>query len=259
MPISQMNGSWSSLQVLVQNLNDAALDNSIEIFISPPSIYIDRIRQTLRKDVAVGAQNCYLKTYGAYTGEIAPEMLKDIGVDYVILGHTERRVLFLESDDTIGQKVSHAIQAGLMVIACIGESLDEREQDTTRLVLHRQLAAIAHHVQALVQVQTQEPGIKAPDPWSNLVIAYEPVWAIGTGKVATPAQAQIVHRDIIRCWLRDHVGEHVAERMRIIYGGSVNLGNAAALAKEDDVDGLFVGGASLKPEFTKICNIKAAI
>ncbi|KAF9576344.1 triosephosphate isomerase [Mortierella alpina] len=257
MPLSQMNGSWSSLQVLAQLLNNAELDSNVEIFVSPPSVYIDRMRQMLRRDVAVGAQNCYLKSQGAYTGEIAPEMLKDIGADYVILGHTERRVLFLESDDTIGLKVSHAIQAGLKVIACIGESLQEREQDTTHIVLHRQLAAIARHVQALVQAQQQETvDVKAQDPWSNVVIAYEPVWAIGTGKVATPAEAQVVHRDVIRSWLRDHIGELVADRMRIIYGGSVNLGNAAALAKEDDVDGLFVGGASLKPEFIEICNIR---
>ncbi|KAG0266664.1 porphobilinogen deaminase [Mortierella polycephala] len=234
----EMNGSQSSLMALVEALNQAQLDNNVEIFISPPLVYIDQVRQALRKDVAVGAQNCFLRTSGAYTGEVAPEMLIDIGADVVILGHTERRTLFKESDDDIGAKVAHALQAGLTVIACIGETLKEREAEQTEEVLFRQLASIKDHI----------------TDWSNVVIAYEPVWAIGTGRVATPEQAQLVHK-AIRERLRTSVSTEVADRMRIIYGGSVNIGNAAALSKEKDVDGLFVGGASLKPEFVDICNI----
>ncbi|KAF9127428.1 triosephosphate isomerase [Mortierella sp. 14UC] len=230
-----MNGSRAFLQDLVENLNRSRLDSNVDIFISPPSVYIEHVRRNLRKDVAVGAQNCFRKASGAYTGEISAEMLKDIGTEYMILGHTERRTLFKETDNDIGLKVAHALQAGLTVIACIGETLDERESNTTMEVLFRQLQAIAHHVQ----------------DWTRLVIAYEPIWAIGTGRVATPAQAQEVHA-AIRRQLEGTVGEAVAESTRIIYGGSVNLGNAADLAKERDVDGLFVGGASLKPEFVDI-------
>lgn len=165
-------------------------------------------------------------------------MLKDVNAEYVILGHTERRTLFKESDTEIGLKVKHALAAGLKVIACIGETLSERESGTTFHVLFRQLQAIVEHVQ----------------DWTDVVIAYEPVWAIGTGRVATPEQAQKIHAAIRRC-LQETVSESVGERMRIIYGGSVNLGNARDLAREKDVDGLFVGGASLKPEFIEICNV----
>ncbi|KAF9097998.1 triosephosphate isomerase [Mortierella sp. AD031] len=234
----KMNGSRLFLQALVENLNQARLDSNVEVFISPPSVYIDFVRQRLRRDVAVGAQNCYWKSSGAYTGEISAEMLKDVEAEYVILGHTERRTLFKETEDEIGLKVAHALQAGLKVIACIGETLDEREANATMEVLFRQLQAIANHVQ----------------DWTNVVIAYEPVWAIGTGRVATPEQAQEVHA-AIRQRLKETVSEAVSETTRIIYGGSVNLGNAADLAKEVDVDGLFVGGASLKPEFVDICNV----
>ena len=167
-------------------------------------------------------------------------MLKDLNIDWVILGHSERREIFKESDEEIGQKVAHALKAGLKVMACVGEKLEEREADKTTEVVFRQLAAIAKHVQ----------------DWTHVVIAYEPVWAIGTGKVATPQQAQEVHKDI-RGWLKKNVSAHVAESTRIMYGGSVNGGNAATLAQEEDVDGFLVGGASLKPEFVTICNAKA--
>ncbi|KAI8602687.1 putative triosephosphate isomerase [Dissophora ornata] len=235
----KMNGSRSSLMALVEMLNRAQLDSSVEIFVSPPLVYLDSVRQNLRNDVAVGAQNSYLKSSGAYTGEVAPEMLRDIGAEYVILGHTERREMFAESDAEIGGKVAHALQAGLKVIVCIGEKLNERESNQTTEVLFRQLAAIAQSVQ----------------DWTDVVVAYEPVWAIGTGRVATPQQAQEVHR-AIREWLRCKIGEQVAEQTRIIYGGSVSMRNAAMLAKEEDVDGLFVGGASLSAEFVGICNVQ---
>ncbi|KAG0301110.1 triosephosphate isomerase [Linnemannia gamsii] len=170
----KMNGSKSSLEGLVGNLNRADLDSNV--------VYIDHVRQICRKDIAVGGQNCFYKSSGAYTGEISAEMLKDMGADYVILGHTERRTLFKESDTEIGLKISHALAAGLKVIACIGETLSERESGTTLQVLFRQLQAIVEHVQ----------------DWTDVVIAYEPVWAIGTGRVATPEQAQEVHAAIRR-------------------------------------------------------------
>ncbi|KAF8943164.1 hypothetical protein BGZ47_005733 [Haplosporangium gracile] len=241
----KMNGSRAFLQDLVENLNCADLNSNVEIFISPPSVYIEHVRQNLRKDVAVGGQNCFWKSSGAFTGEISAEMLKDVGAEYVILGHTERRTLFKESDTDIGLKVVHALRFGLKVIACIGETLSERESNTTLQVLFRQLQIIVDHVENL--------DLNQEEKWKDLIIAYEPVWAIGTGRVAAPEQAQEVHA-AVRRRIGEICGLEVAEKMRIIYGGSVNMVNALQLARERDVDGLFVGGASLKPEFVQICN-----
>ncbi|KAF9938352.1 triosephosphate isomerase [Mortierella antarctica] len=236
----KLNGSQSSLKALIENLNQVELDKNTEIVVSPPFVYLDQTRKTVRKDIAVAGQNCYHKTSGAYTGEVAAEMLKDLGIEWVILGHSERREIFKESDEEVGLKVAHALKSGLKVMACVGEKLEEREANKTTEVVFRQLSAIAKQV----------------SDWTNVVIAYEPVWAIGTGKVATPQQAQEVHK-AIRNWLKESVSAEVAEATRIMYGGSVNGGNAATLAKEEDVDGFLVGGASLKPEFATICNAKA--
>ncbi|KAF9213460.1 triosephosphate isomerase [Podila verticillata] len=236
----KLNGSQSSLKALVEGLNQGDLDSNVEIVVSPPFVYLDQVRKSVRKDVAVAGQNCYAKASGAYTGEVAAEMLKDLGIEWVILGHSERREIFKESDEEIGAKVAHALKAGLKVMACVGEKLEERETNKTTEVVFRQLAAIAKQV----------------EDWTNVVIAYEPVWAIGTGKVATPDQAQEVHK-AIRGWLKENVNAQVAEATRIMYGGSVNGGNSATLAQEEDIDGFLVGGASLKPEFVTICNAKA--
>ncbi|KAF9104127.1 triosephosphate isomerase [Mortierella sp. GBA35] len=222
----KLNGSQSSLNTLVEGLNQGNLDSNVEIVVSPPFVYLDQVRKSVRKDVAVAGQNCYSKASGAYTGEVAPEMLKDIGIEWVILGHSERREIFKETDEEIGLKVAHALKAGLKVMACVGEKLEEREADKTTEVVFRQLAAIAKHV----------------SDWTDVV--------------ATPDQAQEVHK-AIRNWLKEKVSAEVAEATRIMYGGSVNGGNAATLAKEEDVDGFLVGGASLKPEFVTICNAKA--
>ncbi|KAG0230715.1 triosephosphate isomerase [Actinomortierella wolfii] len=236
----KLNGSQESLKTLVDILNQGDLDKEVEIVVAPPFVYLDQVRKTVRKEIAVAGQNCYSKASGAYTGEVAAEMLRDLNIEWVILGHSERREIFRETDDEIGQKVAHALKAGLKVIACCGEKLEEREANKTTEVVFRQLEAIRKHI----------------DDWSNVVIAYEPVWAIGTGKVATPEQAQEVHK-AIRDWLAKNVSPAVAEATRIQYGGSVNAGNAATLAREPDVDGFLVGGASLKPEFVTICNAKA--
>ncbi|KAG0369430.1 triosephosphate isomerase [Mortierella sp. AD032] len=209
----KLNGSQSSLKTLVEGLNQGNLDSNVEIVVSPPFVYLDQVRKAVRKDVAVAGQNCYSKSSGAYTGEVAPEMLKDLGIEWVILGHSERREIFKETDEEIGIKVAHALKAGLKVMACVGEKLEEREANKTTEVVFRQLAAISKHV----------------SDWTDVVIAYEP----------------------------EKVSPEVAEATRIMYGGSVNGGNAATLAKEHDVDGFLVGGASLKPEFVTICNAKA--
>lgn len=171
-------------------------------------------------------------------------MLKDLNIDYLILGHSERREIFRESDETIGKKITFALSSSptLKIIACIGEKLNERETNTTFDVLLTQLTAI-------------KSAIKDLKDWERVVIAYEPVWAIGTGKVASPAQAQEVHA-WIRKWLKENVSEAVAGGMRIIYGGSVKPGNCVELSKEEDVDGFLVGGAAISPDFAKICSCK---
>ena len=187
----------------------------------------------------ISGQNCFKVKSGAFTGEVSPAMLKDYGVEWVILGHSERRNVFGETDGLIADKVAHALSEGLQVIACIGEKLEEREAGKTMDVVFDQMTALKDKV----------------SDWSRVVIAYEPVWAIGTGKVATPAQAQEVH-SALRNWLKDKVSVSVSGSTRIIYGGSVTAGNCVELAKQTDIDGFLVGGASLKPEFINIINAK---
>ncbi|KAI8643124.1 triosephosphate isomerase [Parasitella parasitica] len=231
----KMNGSVQQAKELVDMLNGFEVPANTEVVVAPPALYVDRVNQGLKKDIKVAAQNTYIKASGAYTGEISPQMLKDMGVDWVVLGHSERREYFKESDDLVGEKTAFALAAGVSVIACIGEKLDEREANITNDVVARQMKAIADHVK----------------DWTNVVVAYEPVWAIGTGKVATPEQAQDVHC-FLREWLATNVSSEAAEKTRILYGGSVNGDNCKTLAGKPDIDGFLVGGASLKPEFGKI-------
>ena len=183
--------------------------------------------------VSVSAQNVYDKPDGAYTGEISVSQLKDSGIHWTILGHSERRTILNETDEVVASKTKVAVDGGVSVIWCCGESLDEREAGTTVAVVEKQLAALAAKVSGA--------------DWEKIVIAYEPIWAIGTGKVATTQQAQEVH-EAIRGWLKANVSDKVAEETRILYGGSVNAKNCKELAKEKDIDGFLVGGASLKPE-----------
>jgi triosephosphate isomerase len=207
---------------------------SAEVVIAPPAIYLQLARDELTKaGVEVSAQNVYDKPNGAYTGEISVSQLQDLGVHWTILGHSERRTLLKETDDVVASKTKFAVDGGVSVIWCCGESLEEREAGKTVAVVEAQLAALAAKVSGA--------------DWKKIVIAYEPIWAIGTGKVATVQQAQEVH-EAIRKWLRANVSEAVADETRILYGGSVNGKNCKDLAKEKDIDGFLVGGASLKPE-----------
>jgi len=203
-------------------------------------MHISQTLAALRKDFSVSAQDCYIKG-GAYTGEISADMLVDMGLNWVILGHSERRHVIKESDELTADKVVAALGKGLSVIYCIGEKLEERETGDTVAVCTRQLKALVGKV--------------SPEDWNRIVVAYEPVWAIGTGKVASPAQAQEVHESV-RSWFTTEVNGNVATGIRIIYGGSVNAGNCNELAGQADIDGFLVGGASLKPEFVDI--IKSA-
>jgi len=195
--------------------------------VAPPFVYLDLVRRNVRKEVSVGAQNCYLEQ-GAFTGEVSAGMLHDLAIPWVILGHSERRQLFGESSELVGKKLARAVAAGLKVVACLGETLQEREAGQTTEVVFAQLRAFAENI----------------NDWTNVVIAYEPVWAIGTGRTATPEQAQEVHF-AIRNWLAEKVSSAVASQVRIIYGGSVKPANANDLAKQPDVDGFLVGGCSL--------------
>ncbi|XP_063054900.1 triosephosphate isomerase B [Engraulis encrasicolus] len=236
----KMNGDKKSLGELIGTLNAAKLHADTDVVCGAPAIYLDFARSKLDKKIGVAAQNCYKVAKGAFTGEISPAMIHDCGVGWVILGHSERRHVFHESDELIGQKVAHALENGLGVIACIGEKLDEREAGITEKVVFEQTKHIKDNVK----------------DWSKVVLAYEPVWAIGTGKTASPQQAQEIH-DKLRQWMKTNVSEAVANSVRIIYGGSVTGATCKELASQKDIDGFLVGGAALKPEFVDIINAKA--
>ncbi|CAH2034639.1 unnamed protein product, partial [Iphiclides podalirius] len=233
-----MNGDKNQINEIINNLKKGPLDANVEVIIGVPAIYLSYVKSIVPDTIWVAAQNCWKAPKGAFTGEISPAMLKDIGVNWVILGHSERRTIFGEKDDLVAEKVAHALESGLKVIACIGETLEEREEGKTEEVVFRQTKALV-------------PAIG--DKWTNVVLAYEPVWAIGTGKTASPQQAQEVHASL-RNWLKTNVGAGIASSVRIQYGGSVTAANAKELASCPDIDGFLVGGASLKPEFVDIVN-----
>ncbi|CAE7020221.1 hypothetical protein PTNB85_09951 [Pyrenophora teres f. teres] len=237
----KMNGTMKSITDIVENLNKAQLDPNTEVVIAPPSLYLLPTRQQLRKGIEVAAQNIFDKPNGAFTGEISVEQLKDSGITWTLIGHSERRQILQETDDFVASKTKAAIDGGLGVILCCGESLEQREAGETVNVVTKQLKAVAHKVK----------------DWSKIVVAYEPIWAIGTGKVATTEQAQEVHA-ALREWLKKEISAEAAEKTRILYGGSVSEKNCKELAKQADIDGFLVGGASLKPAFVDIINSKQA-
>jgi triosephosphate isomerase len=212
----------------------AAEAGAADLVLCPPAVYLDVVAtETAGSAVAVGGQNTHDKGSGAFTGEVAPPMLVDMGCRYVIVGHSERRTLFGETDPIVNAKTQAALAAGLTPIVCVGETLEEREAGRTADVV-------------TTQIRGSLAGLTAADV-AKLVIAYEPVWAIGTGKVATPQQAQEVHA-VIRGVLASLASPAVAATVRIQYGGSVKPDNAADLASQPDIDGALVGGASLKAD-----------
>ncbi len=215
----------------------------VEVVVCPPFPYLIPVADALAGSaVALGAQNCHAEPAGAYTGEVSPAMLKDVGCKYVILGHSERRHGLHESDGFINFKVHAALEAGLHVILCVGETLEERKAKRAERVFDRQVAAALSGLSA--------------DAFTRLVLAYEPVWAIGTGETATPEQAQQAQSRIRERIAQLH-GEKVASALPILYGGSVKADNASGLFAQPDVDGGLIGGASLKAaEFLAI--VKAA-
>jgi triosephosphate isomerase len=205
-----------------------------DVAVCPPSVYLEAVGNAIKGSaVALGAQDCYYEAKGAFTGEISPAMVKDIGCKYVILGHSERRQIFHESNQDVNRKVVAALGAGLLPIVCVGETLEQRQAGQTAAVVREQLEG------SLAGVTAEQMG--------KVVIAYEPVWAIGTGVVATPEQAEEIHADLRRL-LETRYNPQVASATRIQYGGSVNAENAATLLAQPNIDGALVGGASLKAD-----------
>ncbi len=215
------------------------LNTQVEIAVAPPFTALSKVKEALMgSPIQLFAQNCHYEKQGAFTGEISAPMLAEVGCDGVILGHSERRQYFGESDEGVNKKIKAALEAGLHPIVCVGETLQEREANHTWEVVSR-------------QVRGALAGL-GPEQIGKLTLAYEPVWAIGTGKTATTGQAQEVHGQI-RGFLREMAGPQTAEAVRIQYGGSVKPDNAAELLGQPDIDGALVGGASLKvDDFARI-------
>ncbi|WP_308366183.1 MULTISPECIES: triose-phosphate isomerase [unclassified Microbulbifer] len=228
----KMNGSREFAEQFFKGLDLEGV--GAQVAICPPFPYLPLLAEKAGERVAVGAQNLSERASGAFTGEVSASMLEDWSVRYVIVGHSERRSLYGESSELVARKFGAARSAGLIPILCVGESLEEREQERTLEVIDAQLQAVA--------------SFNGGDCWENAVVAYEPVWAIGTGMTATPEQAQEVHR-----FIRDRLGR-AGTKVQILYGGSVKSSNAAALFGQADIDGALVGGASLDAqEFSRIC------
>jgi triosephosphate isomerase len=233
-----------SARFLDSFLRDVGEINDVEVVIIPPFTAIPKVSETLGRahNIKLGAQNMYWEKSGAFTGEISAPLLRDLFVHYVVLGHSERRTLFGETDETVNRKVRAAHEAKLRPIVCIGETLDQRDKGDVEKVLSMQLRG------SLAGLQPKE--------MQESVIAYEPVWAIGTGRNATPQQAQEAHA-FIRHTLSKMANNETADRIRIQYGGSVKSENARELMSQSDIDGALVGGASLDPRsFAQI--VKAA-
>ncbi len=229
----KMNMDRASAVALAEGIAKQAADyGDIDFAVCPPSVYIDAVVGAVKgSPVGVGAQNCYFEAKGAFTGELSAEMLCDIGCNCVILGHSERRHIMGESDAMINKKVRRALEVGLTAIVCVGELLEERKAGATMDVVASQFAGSL-------------AGLTA-EQMKQVVIAYEPVWAIGTGEVATPEQAEEVHAGL-RKVMQFRYNQEVAESVRIQYGGSVKADNAKELLGQPNIDGALVGGASLK-------------
>ena len=238
----KMNKTPSEAVALINELKPLVASEEVDVVFCVPAIsIIPAIEATKGTNIAIGAENMYYEESGAYTGEIAPNMLTDVGVKYVIIGHSERREYFAESDETVNKKVLKALEHGITPIMCCGESLTQREQGITIDWIRQQIKIGLLNVSA--------------DQVKTMVIAYEPIWAIGTGKVATTAQAEEVCKAIREC-IAEIYDQETADAVRIQYGGSVSGSSAPELFAQPNIDGGLVGGASLKADFGKIVNYK---
>lgn len=237
----KMNGSRSQTKSLIQGIKSGwQEDKDIEVLVLPVFVYLQEAHHLLNQTtIKLGAQNLYPGASGAFTGEVSGHMLKDVGCEYVLIGHSERRTLFHEGLPLVAAKFKAAVEAGLKPILCVGETKQQRENGATETVIREQ-----------IESAIELAGI---DAFKDAVIAYEPVWAIGTGLTATPEQAQAVHLTIRDQIAQNHVD--IAKRIRILYGGSMKADNAAALLAQPDIDGGLIGGASLDAgSFLAICD-----
>ena len=231
-------GNWKMYKTipqaieLVNSLKRELVDlDTVDVVVCPPYTALSEVSDVLTgSNIGLGAQDLHWEEEGAFTGEVSAGQLKDAGASYVIVGHSERRKYFYETDESINKKIKAAQAKGLIPIVCVGETLEEREKNQTIRVVEKQL----------------NEGLKnlSPESMQNLVIAYEPVWAIGTGRTATSGQAEEVHK-FIRNWVKDKYSENISLSFRILYGGSVKPANIKELISEPDIDGALVGGASL--------------
>lgn len=240
----KMNNTVAEAKALMTAMTPGleAID-TVDKAVAPSYLAVPAVAELAKgTGIKVGAQNLFWEESGAYTGEVAPAMVAEV-CDFVIVGHSERRKFFGETDETVNQRLKAALAAGLHVIVCIGETLEENEAGQTEVVVTRQLVK---GLEGITETQA-----------ANITIAYEPVWAIGTGRAATPEDANRVHKDVIRPMLRQQFGEARAELMRIQYGGSIKPDNAAELFAMSDIDGGLVGGASLKAD-SFVAIVKAA-
>lgn len=238
----KMNKTPSETVTLINELKPLVKSDDVDVVFCVPAISLTTAMEAAKgSNIEIGAENMFYEESGAYTGEIAPNMLTDIGVKYVIIGHSERREYFAETDVTVNKKVLKAFEHGITPIVCCGETLTQREQGVTIDFIRQQIKIAFLNV--------------TPDQAKKAVIAYEPIWAIGTGKVATSEQAQEVCKAIRQC-IAEIYDDATAAEIRIQYGGSVTAASAAELFAMPDIDGGLVGGASLKPDFGKIVNYK---
>lgn len=237
----KMNKSFSEAKVLLEEIKNLELNEEVEAVVCPPFINLALAKEVLKDtNIGVGAQNAHTEDSGAYTGEISPEFLKDLGVKYVILGHSERREYFAESDEFINKKVKAVLAKGLSPILCCGETLEEREADQAKSKVK-------------TQIDADFEGIDAAE-FENIVIAYEPIWAIGTGKTASADDAEEMCA-YIRELIKENFGEEAAEKVRIQYGGSVKPDNVSEIMSKENIDGALVGGASLEADsFSQLVN-----
>ncbi len=236
----KMNKTPSEAVALVEELKPLVANDDVDVLFCVPAIDIIPVMEAVKgTNIQVGAENMYFEESGAYTGEISPAMLRDVGVKYVIIGHSERREYFAETDETVNKKVLKAFEHGITPIVCCGETLAQREQGITIDWIRQQIKI------AFLNVTSEQA--------KTAVIAYEPIWAIGTGKTATSDQAEEVCAAIRKC-IAEIYDDATAAEIRIQYGGSVGAANAAELFAKPDIDGGLVGGASLKADFGKIVN-----
>lgn len=238
----KMNTTPTQASALINELKPLVENDEVEVIFCVPFVSLMLAKEAVKDTkIAIGAQNLYFEDSGAYTGEISAPMLKDIGVDYVIIGHSERRQYFNETDDIVNKKIMKAFEYGITPIICCGETLEQRESGIT-----------IEHIKTQIKNAFRNIDVQLA---KKAIIAYEPIWAIGTGKVASSAQAEEVCASIREC-IRDLYNDETSEIISILYGGSVSSANAQELFKQPDIDGGLVGGVSLKPEFGNVVNYK---